>query len=169
MGEKLSSFFDFENKFFDKSLPVIEDNGKVKLVNKRYANFFLLFLTFFIVLLGVVTGWYASIWDNKKDFKDFNVNTLKESNIVNFENEAGIIDASKFSTSAQGLLVEGGINGEGTHHLQRPGGVSQNVYLTSTVIDLQTFVGKNVTVWGDTISGMNAGWLIDVGKIKVND
>jgi len=50
--------------------------------------------------------------------------------------------------------------------LERTGGASQNVYLTSTVIDLQSFVGKNVQVWGDTLSGQKAGWLMDVGKIK---
>ena len=81
--------------------------------------------------------------------------------------EAGIADEATFKDHAEGVLEEGGVDGEGTHHLVRPGGASQNVYLTSTVIDLQSFVGKKVEVWGQTISAREAGWLMDVGKIKV--
>jgi len=53
--------------------------------------------------------------------------------------------------------------------LIRPGGDSQNVYLTSTVIDLESFVGKKVEVWGETIGAREAGWLMDVGKVKVTE
>lgn len=81
--------------------------------------------------------------------------------------EAGITDETAFPDMAEGKLEEGGINGEGTHHLVREGGVSQTVYLTSTVIDLQSFVGKNVQIWGQTLSAKQAGWLMDVGKLKV--
>ncbi len=81
--------------------------------------------------------------------------------------EAGLSDSAAFPDTATGELKEGGIAGEGTHHLVRPGGDSQNVYLTSTVIDLASFTGKKVQVWGQTIKGRKAGWLMDVGKIKV--
>lgn len=81
--------------------------------------------------------------------------------------EAGIADEKTFKDTATGVLKEGGIKGEGTHHLERDGGPSQNVYLTSTVIDLQSFAGKKVQVWGQTISAREAGWLMDVGKVKV--
>ena len=77
------------------------------------------------------------------------------------------LDEKTFKDTAEGTLQEGGISGEGTHHLVRPGGDSQNVYLTSTVIDLQSFVGKKVQVWGQTVSARKAGWLMDVGKVKV--
>ncbi|OGM57166.1 hypothetical protein A3E46_02660 [Candidatus Woesebacteria bacterium RIFCSPHIGHO2_12_FULL_46_16] len=83
--------------------------------------------------------------------------------------EAGLADESTFKDSAEGVLEEGGVDGEGTHHLVRSGGASQNVYLTSTVIDLQSFVGKKVMVWGQTIAAQQAGWLMDVGKIKVTE
>lgn len=82
-------------------------------------------------------------------------------------NEAGVADESTFKDTATGVLKSGGIKGEGTHHLERDGGPSQNVYLTSTVIDLESFVGKKVQVWGQTISARDAGWLMDVGKVKV--
>jgi len=83
------------------------------------------------------------------------------------QNEAGLADESTFRDSAEGLLVSGGIKGEGTHHLEREGGEDQFVYLTSTVIDLESFSGKKVMVWGETISARSAGWLMDVGKVKV--
>lgn len=81
--------------------------------------------------------------------------------------EAGITDEATFSDSAEGILVKGGIEGEGTHHLDRDLGEDKYVYLTSTVIDLQGYVDKKVKVWGETISARHAGWLMDVGKIKV--
>lgn len=83
------------------------------------------------------------------------------------ENEAGVVDDVAFPDTATGEMVAGGIAGEGTHHLERDGGPSKNVYLTSTVIDLESFVGKKVQVWGQTISGQSAGWLMDVGRVKV--
>ena len=81
--------------------------------------------------------------------------------------QAGVVDESKYKDTAEGILEEGGIKGEGTHHLVRPGGESQTVYLTSTSVDLQYVVGKQVKVWGQTTSARKAGWLLDVGKIKV--
>ena len=79
----------------------------------------------------------------------------------------GIADEKNFKDSAEGTLEKGGIDGEGSHHLARPGGDSQNVYLTSSVIDLDKFVAKKVKVWGQTFSAQKAGWFMDVGKLKV--
>jgi len=70
---------------------------------------------------------------------------------------------------ATGVLKEGGVDGEGTHHLEREGGVSQNVYLTSSVLNLQQFVERKVQIWGETFTAQKAGWLMDVGKLKVLD
>jgi len=83
------------------------------------------------------------------------------------KDEAGINNPAALKDTATGDLVEGGISGEGTHHLIVPGGPAHYVYLTSTVIDLQSFVGKKVQVWGLTVSGKKAGWLMDVGKVQV--
>ena len=47
------------------------------------------------------------------------------------------------------------------------GDASQNVYLTSSVIDLSKYTGKKVQVWGETFQGQKAGWLMDVGRIKL--
>ncbi len=79
----------------------------------------------------------------------------------------GIQDESTFKDSAQGYLEMGGLNGEGSHKLLRPGGESQTVYLTSTVTDLDRLVNMEVKVWGETYKGQKAGWLMDVGKVEV--
>jgi hypothetical protein len=79
----------------------------------------------------------------------------------------GVADEKSFKDSAEGKLEKGGIDGEGSHHLVRPGGDSQNVYLTSSTIELEKFVGHKVKVWGQTFAAQKAGWLMDVGKLKV--
>jgi hypothetical protein len=83
------------------------------------------------------------------------------------EQTAGIADKKTFKDSAEGILKEGGIDGEGNFHLERPGGESQNVYITSTTVDLSKYVGKKVRVWGATFQGEKAGWLMDVGLVEV--
>jgi len=79
----------------------------------------------------------------------------------------GVNDSKQFPDEAEGKLVEGGIDGEGTHHLERPGGDSQNVYLTSSIVDLNKFVGHKVKVDGKTFDAEKAGWLMDVGQLEV--
>lgn len=116
-----------------------------------------------VVLAGVALGYVLS-GVGKKTTGITGTNT---NSVTSTKNEAGIEDESKFSTTADGVLEEGGIGGEGTYHLVRGSGPSQYAYLTSSVVDLSVFVGKKVEVWGDTMSGKKAGWLIDVGKIKV--
>lgn len=83
------------------------------------------------------------------------------------EQKAGIADKKTFNDNAEGILKEGGIDGEGNFHLERPGGESQNVYITSTTVDLSKYVGKKVRVWGATFQGEKAGWLMDVGLVEV--
>ncbi|MFZ1549532.1 MAG: hypothetical protein WAT44_03660, partial [Microgenomates group bacterium] len=73
----------------------------------------------------------------------------------------------RFPDAAMGILKEGGIDGEGSYHLERPGGKSQNVYLTSSIVDLAKFVGKKIKVQGETFSGQTAGWLMDVGYVEL--
>ena len=76
-------------------------------------------------------------------------------------------NSSEFPDSAEGILKEGGIDGEGNFHLERPGGPSQNVYLFSNTVDLSEFVGKKVMVQGKTYAAEKAGWLMEVGYIEV--
>jgi hypothetical protein len=78
----------------------------------------------------------------------------------------GIADKKEFPDQAEGKLREGGIDGEGNFHLERPGGESQNVYLTSSTVDLTKFMGKKIKVWGKTFESEKAGWLMDVGFVE---
>mgnify|MGYP001077603349 CR=1 FL=1 len=121
---------------------------------------------FLIVSAGVGTGWLLS-GGSKGGSSTLNGEQKAAPGARQNGSQAGVEDESTFSDTAEGLLETGGIDGEGTHHLVREGGESKYVYLTSTVIDLESFAGKNVQVWGETIAAQKAGWLMDVGKIKV--
>lgn len=55
---------------------------------------------------------------------------------------------------------------EGTHLLIREGAVP--VALTSSVVDLTQFEGKKVKVFGETQKAVKEGWLMDVGKIEID-
>ena len=72
-----------------------------------------------------------------------------------------------FKDTTTGTLKNGGINGEGQYHLVRPGGDSQNVYLTSSSVDLSKFIDRKIKVWGQTQTAQYAGWLMDVGRVEV--
>lgn len=123
------------------------------------------FVILLVVLAGIGTGWFASrggVEIEKKGTTAAPGAQIEEGGKV-----VGLNDTRTFRDKAEGVLENGGIDGEGTHHLVREGGPSQNVYLTSSVVDLDQFVGKKVEVWGETNKGIKAGWLMDVGKIKV--
>ena len=72
-----------------------------------------------------------------------------------------------FKDSATGTIEKGSINGVGTHILNREGGVSQRAVLTSSVVDLDLFIGHKVEVKGQTNSSPKTAWLMDVGSVKV--
>jgi len=117
-----------------------------------------------VVLAGVATGYFLS---GRVTGLANKTKTEVAPGAIKEENEAGVADPTAFPDQAEGTLVVGGIKGEGTHHLDLGLGEDKYVYLTSTVIDLQGFVGKKVRVWGETVAPKHAGWLMDVGKIKV--
>lgn len=79
----------------------------------------------------------------------------------------GVPDEKTFKDTTGGVLIMGGLEGEGSHTLLREGGESQNVYLTSSVVDLDQFKDMEIKVWGETFKGQKAGWLMDVGRVEV--
>ncbi len=81
----------------------------------------------------------------------------------------GAPDASAFKDSADGVLLAGGLEGEGSHRIVREGGQSQNVYLTSSIVDLKMFEGHSVKVYGETFKAQKAGWLMDVGRVEIKE
>jgi len=74
---------------------------------------------------------------------------------------------SVFKDTAEGILQNGGDQGDGEYHLVRSGGPSQYVYLTSSTLDLSQFIGSKIEVWGQTQTAQHAGWLMDVGRVEV--
>ena len=74
---------------------------------------------------------------------------------------------STFADTATGVIESGGVNGEGTHTLIREGGEDQKAALTSSVLDLELFVNRQVEIKGETNSSTKAGWFLDVGMVKV--
>lgn len=115
-----------------------------------------------LVMLGLGTGYLLS-----RNMKASGQSAGEKPGIIKTEKVEGISDTKTFKDSAEGLIEKGGINGEGTHKLIREGGPSQTAYLVSSVVDLDSYVGKKVKVWGETFAAQKASWLMDVGKIEV--
>ncbi len=111
-----------------------------------------------IIGAGVLTGFFLS---KKVASPTMAPGTVQEGK------EVGSPDIKTFKDTATGVIEKGGLNGEGTHKLIREGGPSQTAYLTSSIIDLDQFVGKKVQVWGETFKGQKAAWLMDVGRVKI--
>lgn len=114
-----------------------------------------------IIIAGIGTGFILA--------QSGGGSSIIQSGVGEGENQARVVGYKdvKGKDSAEGLLIEGGIDGEGTHHLERDGGPSKNVYITSSVVPLDGYMGKKVKVWGDTFDAQNAGWLMDVVKLEV--
>ena len=129
--------------------------------NKKSPKFLIPVLVMVIVILGgVITGYLLS--QNKGlGSGGTSAGTINKPDVV------GSADAQTFKDTATGTIEAGGLNGDGTHKLIREGGPSQTAYLTSSVIDLDQFVGKKVQVWGETQKGQKVSWLMDVGRIKI--
>lgn len=117
-----------------------------------------------IVLAGILSG-YLLHNSSSKNVKS--PSTSVRTGEVTTGKSVGSADTKTFPDSAQGQLESGGLNGDGTHKLIRTGGDSQTVYLNSSVLDLNQFVGKKVKIWGKTYSAKKAAWLMDVGRVEV--
>ena len=115
---------------------------------------------FLLIIFGAGTGYLLAA-------KTGGVNTKSQLPLIPKGKEVGSTDVKIFKDTAEGILEAGGLDGEGTHKLLREGGPSQTAYLTSSVVDLSQFVGKKVQVWGETFKGQKAGWLMDIGRVKV--
>lgn len=121
---------------------------------------------FAVILLGIATGYLLS----NKSAKEVSVSTLGNKGETVKATKGTIIgsdDTKTFSDSTEGILQEGGKNGEGQFHLVRPGGESQYVYLTSSTVDLSQFKEMKIKVWGQTQNSQKVGWLMDVGRVEV--
>ena len=115
-----------------------------------------------LIILGIGTGYLLSTNSKLVGGGSKSASTSGKTNSF-----PGGTDTKIFKDSAEGTLEKGGINGEGTHKLLRTGGESQTAYLVSSSVDLDTYIGKKVKVWGETFAAKKAAWLMDVGKIEI--
>ncbi|OGH11675.1 MAG: hypothetical protein A3B38_03085 [Candidatus Levybacteria bacterium RIFCSPLOWO2_01_FULL_36_13] len=148
-----------ENISGSTSKPLIHSFGQGKTFTPK-----IIALLGLIVVLGVISGYMLS---GKGINTSVNTSTSNKENQADSGTIVGSNDIKTFKDTVEGVLKEGGIEDEGAFHLERSGGESQNVYLTSSIVDLSQFVGKKIKVWGQTQKAQYAGWLMDVGKIEV--
>lgn len=122
------------------------------------------------IIAGIGTGFGANAFmgktgslagDNTLTQAGSPTDGIKVGDVYGNPNEKDLKD------SAEGVVQIGGVDGEGSHHILRPGGPSQTVYLTSSSVDLDNFEGTKVKIWGETFSAQKAGWLMDVQRVKV--
>ena len=123
------------------------------------------FLLFIVIIgAGIVTGLVLSSI-NKAQSQSGDILSeedlspeIKQNFSQTFKDEAeGIVEKNDdFEKYAQGPWK-----------LIRTGGESQTAYLTSSVMDLDEFIGKKVKVYGETFGSDQVSWLMDVGKVEV--
>lgn len=143
-------------------------NPKISQKTENMSSIFTKNLFIFLVIALIMGGMTGYVLSNNKGSSG---NTLKSGTIDSSKVSKGTIvgsnDTKTFKDTTSGTLKNGGINGEGQFHLVRPGGNSQNVYVTSSSVDLSKFVNKKIKVWGETQKAQYAGWLMDVGRVEV--
>jgi hypothetical protein len=126
-----------------------------------------------VIILGTGTGYLINhfVTPNSTSLLKANsdIKTTIPASGIKVGDVIGNPDEKIFKDHSTGVLEQGGIDGEGSHKLLREGGASQTVYLISSVVDLDEFVGAKITVWGETFAAQKAGWLMDVGRIKVEE
>lgn len=121
------------------------------------------------LILGITTGYlaYSTTHASSDTTNTPSTTTPQAADQVVEGKVYGAENADAFKDEAEGVLVKGGIEGEGSHHLLRDGGPSRKVYLTSSVLDLNLFNEHQIKVWGETFQAQKAGWLMDVGRVEV--
>jgi hypothetical protein len=137
---------------------------KVEPMNSMFTKNLFIFLVIALIV-GVASGYVLS--GRKGDIGSTLTSGAVDSSKISKGTIVGSNDTATFKDITSGTLANGGIDGEGQFHLVRPGGDSQNVYLTSSSVDLSKFVNKKIKVWGQTQTAQYAGWLMDVGRVEV--
>lgn len=134
---------------------------------KKSVNSTLIIVVVFALALGVASAFLAT-----RIFGGASISTLSSggTSVEKIEKgeTVGSDDLETFKDTAEGTLQEGGgSNGEGAYHLDRAGGESQTVYLSSSTVDLSQFVGKKVKIWGQTNNSNSVAWLMEVGRLQL--
>ena len=131
---------------------------------KFFAKIVPLLLIIVLIGAGIFTGLMLSSVNKSK---------ASQGNVLSEENLAPEIKenfSQTFKDEAEGIVEKNEDFDEyaqGPWKLIRSGGESQAAYLTSSVMDLDEFVGKKVKVYGETFGSDQVSWLMDVGKVEV--
>lgn len=146
-----------------KNEPLVHDFNKEGVKSSFTPKIIAVFIL--VLVLGLISGYLLS-------GKSSSVSQLSTGGILSGSSASkgtvvGSNDTTTFKDTVDGVLKEGGVDGEGAYHLERSGGPSQNVYLTSSIVDLSKFINKKIKVWGQTQKAQTAGWLMDVGRVEV--
>ncbi|NOY15160.1 MAG: hypothetical protein GXP43_02990 [bacterium] len=154
----------------DPILHQLHDSPSFKDKLIKGAGFAAVFLAFYFIGLG-------SYWliNNKTNINlgglsENKTSTATTKTAANSKYKKGQvigIDDPTFGDTAEGLLeANDDPTKPGTHKLIR-GDQSQTAYLTSSVVDLDEFVGRKVKIWGETQTAQEVGWFMDVGKVQI--
>ncbi|MBI2327732.1 hypothetical protein HYU92_05445 [Candidatus Curtissbacteria bacterium] len=126
------------------------------------------FLPIVIIVLVVGAGIYTGlVFSTKNKVQSQSKAAIEEESLTGEQKQSF---SQTFRDQAEGTLErndELDKYAQGTHKLIRPGGEDQTAYLTSTVLDLDQYVGKKVKVYGETFGSSQVGWLMDVGKVEI--
>lgn len=152
----------------------LTDQPPIIITPKPKINFPIIII---VVALGLTTGFWLSRFSPRGSGKSSTSSSNGNGSIIPAENVKSKEDIKvgklygnlnkTFSDKTSGIIEKGSINGEGTHILNREGGLSQRASLTSSVLDLDLFVGRKVEVKGETNTSNKTAWLMDVGTIKI--
>ena len=155
-------------------IPNLTQNTSTLSTNKDKKNILMVSL---IIVVAITSGFWLSRFFpfsrqsqapffTSGDSQGLSADTISHPDQLVANQWYGNVDG-QFKDGATGLITAGGVNGEGTHTLIRPGGDDQKAALTSSVVDLDLFVDKQVEIKGETNVSQKAGWFLDVGTIKI--
>jgi hypothetical protein len=147
-----------------------QNNDVVKQIVPKNNN--LKIIIIIIAVFAITSGfWVSRFWPSQTAVSLDDLENTVGSSAVDAESlEVGVVYGNiqkAFKDVATGTIEKGSINGEGTHILNREGGVTQRASLTSSVVDLDLFIDKKVEIKGETNASTKTSWLIDVGNIKI--
>ena len=122
-----------------------------------------------VIIIVLATGIFSGLVLSSRKKSAHQATTIKEEEL---SEEVKQSFNQTFRDEAEGTVEKNdGLDkyAQGTHKLIRPGGESQTAYLTSSLLDLDEYVGKKVKVFGETFGSSQVGWLMDVGKVEVTN
>ncbi len=125
----------------------------------------LLFAITLPIAVGILTGTVLAgdkYFAQRAVYKDLSGKSIE----LAVGQEVGLSDKKSTRDGAIGLLVKSDDLIKGTHKLMR-GTDALTVYMTSSTMDLDQFVGRGVQIWGETFQRKGIGWFMDAVKLKL--